>query len=138
MSNVWFKFKIWSKVVVFSLIGLYVLLFIFGNKNLHVDGIVEFPFLVQFDRPRLLTALLITAIVSIVGWWLLRTILKTVRQLREMRERGRATRLEKELAQIKAKAGMLQTRDAATPTAPATTIDRPAVSSTTPTPNNPA
>jgi hypothetical protein len=65
--------------------------------------------------------LLVTAVISIFGWWLLRTVLKTLRQWRTLQDRSRTVKLEKEMAEMKAKAGMLQTRETPMPTSPSGT-----------------
>ena len=58
----------------------------------------------------MLLVLLLTAVFSVFGWWLFRTVFKTLRQLRDVKDRARLERLEREQADMKAKAAMLQTR----------------------------
>jgi hypothetical protein len=117
MTNLWLKIRIWTKVVVFSAVGLYALAFVVSNWDVHVPR-VTIPLITAYYDVPLLTVLLMTAVVSVVGTWLLGTIVRTVRQLKDMRSRGRTAKLEKEMAQMKAKAGMLQTK-APEPVAPA-------------------
>jgi hypothetical protein len=116
MTNVWLKIRIWTKVVVFSVVGIYALLFVVKNWNVTVSR-VTIPFVTEYHDSQLLAVLLGTAAISIIAWSLLRTIAKTARQLKDMRGRSRTAKLEKEVAQMRAKAGRLQTRepDAAAP-----------------------
>lgn len=120
MNNWWLKIKIWTKVAVFGVVGLYVIVFLLKNWDAKVEPAVYFPFVHNYDHPQLLTVLLITAVVSIFGSWLIRTIFRTIRQVRDLRARGRTAKLEKEMAEMKAKAGMLQTKEpgAAAPLTP--------------------
>lgn len=108
----WEKLKLYTKVTIFGALALYVLAFIILNHERKVDGDLKLIF-TSFNQPSILMVLPITGILSIFAWWLVRTIFKTMRQFRAMRERGRTAKLEKDLAEMKAKASMLQTREAA-------------------------
>jgi len=124
----WEKIKLWTRVVVFGAMALYLLIVLTLNWGLVVEGKLRLMF-TEFDHPRVLVVLLVTAVISIFGWWLFRTIFKTLRQFRSLRERSRTTKLEKEVAEMKAKAGMLQKKDP--PAAPVTT-PTPAISTPPP------
>jgi uncharacterized integral membrane protein len=106
----WEKFKFYTKVILFSLLALYLLVVVILNWSIAVNGPLRLVF-TEFENPRILMVMLITGVLSIVAWWLIRTIFKTLRQFRTLRERSRTARLEKEVADMKAKAGMLQTRE---------------------------
>lgn len=124
----WEKLKLYTKMTVFGAMALYVLAFIFMNRDRVVDGELKLIF-TTFNRPSILLVLPITGVLSIVAWWLIRTIFKTVRQFRALRERSRTAKLEKEVAEMRAKAGMLQTREippTTTTTSSSTTTDTPA------------
>jgi hypothetical protein len=114
----WEKLKLYTKVTLFGAMALYVLTFVILNRERAVDGELKLIF-TSFNRPSILLVLPVTAVLSIVAWWLIRTIFKTLRQFRTLRERSRTAKLEKEVADMKAKAGMLQTRETIAP-APAT------------------
>jgi hypothetical protein len=116
----WEKFKLWLRVIVFGTMALYLLIVIALNWGLVLEGKLRLIF-TEFDHPRVLVVLIVTAVMSIFGWWLFRTIFKTVRQFRSGRERSRTSKLEREVAEMKAKAGMLQTRETPTPTSPSGT-----------------
>lgn len=108
----WEKIKLWTRAIVFGVLALYVLIVLAVNWELRLDGTLQLMF-VQFVKPRVLSVLLVTAVVSLIGWWLLRAVIKTVRQLQAVRERSRTAKLEKEVAEMRAKAGMLQKKEAA-------------------------
>jgi hypothetical protein len=113
----WEKIKLWTRVVVFGALALYLLIVIAVNWELRVKGTLQLVF-VKFDEPRVLLVLLVTAVVSIFGWWLLRAVFKTVRQFRSVRDRSRTTKLEKEMAEMRAKASMLREKEREAPAAP--------------------
>src|SRR5215216_2741667 len=89
----WEKIKLWTRVVLFGALAIYLLIVITLNWNLQIDGVFSLMF-VKYEKPRVLVVLLLTAVLSIFGWWLVRTIFKTVRQFRTMRQRNRTARLE--------------------------------------------
>ena len=110
----WEKIKLWTRIILFSALALYLLIVIAVNWELRLNGPLQLVF-IKFENARVLLVLLVTAVVSIFGWWLTRTVFKALRQLQSVRERSRTTRLEKDLAEMKAKAAMLQKKEAATP-----------------------
>jgi hypothetical protein len=107
----WEKIKLWTRVVVFGALSLYVLIVLAVNWELRLDGTLQLMF-ISFAKPRVLSVLLVTAVVSVFGWWLLRAVVKTARQFQTVRERSRTAQLEKEMAEMRAKAGMLQKKEA--------------------------
>lgn len=113
----WEKIKLWTRVILFGALAIYLLIVVAVNWELKVGGTLSLLF-VKYEQPRVLVVLLVTAVLSIFGWWLTRTIFKTVRQFRSMRQRNRTARLERDLADMKAKATMLQTKES-TPVAAA-------------------
>jgi len=124
----WEKLKFYTRVTLFSALALYLLVVVTLNWGLVVDGKLRLVF-TEFDKPRILMVLLVTALLSIFAWWLIRTIFKTLHQFSALRERSRTAKLEKEVADMKAKAGMLQTRETTT-AAPATSPTSPAAKET--------
>jgi uncharacterized integral membrane protein len=106
MSNFWLKLKVWSKGTTIGLILLYVLVFIFKNNQ-------QVTFWWWYNREDQHSVLLLIAIsffAGIVSTILIRTTWRTIRQLRDLRERSRGQRMERELADMKDKAGRLQTK----------------------------
>src|SRR5687767_5382571 len=106
----WEKFKLWTRVILFGALTIYLLIVVTLNWTLRIDGQLHLMFL-QYEKPRVLVVLLITAVLSIFGWWLIRTIFKALRQFRDVRDRSRTARLEREMVEMKAKAGMLQKKE---------------------------
>jgi uncharacterized integral membrane protein len=108
-SNLWLKIWIWTKLVITALLVLYVLVFVIVNSD-HRAQFWYWP----GHEPE--TSILVLVFFSFGGGaavaLLLRTIIKTLRQIRGARERSRTVRLERDIEQMKAKASMLQTRPA--------------------------
>src|SRR5436853_2595631 len=113
MSNVWLKFKIWFKLVVFGLVAFYILLFLFKNYDTQVKLWLWFG-----DNGTYTSSILALVfgvfVLSVIGTLLTSTIWRTVRQIREASSRSRAQKLERAIAEMNAKAARLQTRPDAT------------------------
>jgi hypothetical protein len=109
----WEKIKLWTRVAIFGALTLYLLIVVLMNWDKRLNGPLQLVF-VTFESPRVLVVLLVTALVSLFGWWLTKAVYKTTRQFRSVRERSRTAKLEKEMAEMRAKAGMLREKEAAT------------------------
>ena len=107
MNNLWLKIRVWTKVVVFVALLSYALFFVINNNR-------PTMLWVWFFRDPLNTSLLLVVIVSfgfgVLGTILVRTTIKTVRQIRDLRQRTRTDRLERELAHQRVRASMLRAR----------------------------
>ncbi len=117
MNDTWLKIKFWTKITITSGVTLYILFFIYNNSA------ETTKFWYWFRRPNYQIPILILAASSFlagaVSIFLLRTTYRTIRQLRDLRSRGRTEKLEREIADMKSKAAMLQTKSPATqPTPP--------------------
>jgi uncharacterized integral membrane protein len=120
MGNMWLKIKVWTKGILVGLLVMYV--FVFMLKNTGQEPVkLWFWFNTQLTISPLLLVVT-TFLIGIVFTILARTTFTTVRQIRELRQRSRTEKLEREVADMKNKAAMLQTRPA---TAPAPPEDRP-------------
>jgi len=107
MGNLWLKIKVWTKVTIAALVAIYLLIFILKNGGERAS--FWWWFGRTYDGPLLYLVLftfIIGAVISLLGLMMFRT----VRQVKEIRSRGRSERLERDLADMKAKAAMLQTR----------------------------
>lgn len=113
----WEKIKFWMKAIAFAVVALFVGSFLLVNRNARVQPALDFV-VTKLEAPSLLAVLFWTSVLSIFGWWLLRTLIKATRQWRKMQEKSRTAKLEKEVAEMKAKAGMLQTKETAAAAAP--------------------
>ncbi len=110
MGNLWLKIKVWTKITIAAVIAIYLLTFIIQNGSEKA----KFWWWVghTYDGPMLYLVLftfIIGAVISLLGLMMFRT----VRQVKEIRSRGRSERLERDLNDMKAKAAMLQTKPAA-------------------------
>ena len=115
MTNVWLKFKIWFKLILFGLIALYILLFLLKNYDTKVTVWLWFGDNGTYSSS-ILALVFAVFVLSVIGTLLTSTIWRTVRQIREAGARSRTQRLEKAIAEMNAKAAKLQIRpDANTP-----------------------
>jgi hypothetical protein len=80
------------------------------NWDKRLNGPLQLVF-VTFESPRVLVVLLVTALVSLFGWWLTKAVYKTTRQFRSVRDRSRTAKLEKDMADMRAKASMLREKE---------------------------
>lgn len=105
MGNLWLKIKVGTKIAVFAILTIAALVFVVQNVNKPVTVWLwnDYP-------TTLLKVLFFTALISVIFTLLLSTTLRTVRQIREIRARSQAEQLAAEVADMKAKAAMLQTR----------------------------
>ena len=110
MNTTWLKFKVWTKFTVISIVLIYLIVFVLANGSAVIDTELRFPLVKTYMRPNALIVLLLTGVFSIFGWWLFRTVFKTIRQIREVRRRAHLERIEREHADMVAKAAKLQTR----------------------------
>jgi len=108
----WEKIKLWTRIVIFGALTLYLLVVVLMNWDKRLNGPLQLVF-VTFESPRVLVVLLVTALVSLFGWWLTKTVYRTTRQFRTVRDRSRTAKLEKEMADMRAKASMLREKEPA-------------------------
>lgn len=116
MQSFWQKLWFYIRLVLVSAGAICVLLFIFFNFRAKISPGIDLLF-VKYDEPPLLLVLISTVVLSILGWWLFWTIFRTIRQIRESRDRSKVQRLEREVEDMKLKAARLQTRPASGETA---------------------
>ena len=108
MSNFWLRVRVWTKVTLIVAVGVYALVFASKNSERKVQLWVFYNR--DYEQSALMMVLMCFGI-GVVGTLLARTTLKTVRQVRELREKGRIIKIQRENAEMKAKASMLQTRE---------------------------
>ena len=106
MNDLWLTIKAWFKGIVFVSILLYAVIFIYKNNG-------ETVHFWWWSQPTETSVFLLSSsafIAGIVFTIIFRTTWKTWRQISEIRGRSRTGKLEREMADMKAKAAMLQTR----------------------------
>jgi uncharacterized integral membrane protein len=103
----WLKIKVWTKVTLFALVFLYILIFLVMNG----DRSVEFWYFYN-RKPELpvLVLVLCAFLAGVLITILLRTTFTTLKQIRDLKSRGRAERLQREVEAMKTKAAMLRTK----------------------------
>src|SRR5688500_7187165 len=106
----WLKIKVWTKVTVFALLFLYVLIFTLKNT----DDVTPWPWFNTEPQMALYVLLVVTFLLGILAAILFRTTIKTLRQIRELKQRSRSERLEREVSDMKTKAAMLRSRPEST------------------------
>jgi uncharacterized integral membrane protein len=126
MSSAWLKFKVWTKLAIFFVVLLYLLVFVAKNSGQPVR--FWYWYNRQWDTS-LLYFTFFTFIAGVVVAVLMRTIFKTIGQFREMQRRSEQERKDRELRELQAKAAMLQQRPGlvseATASPPAAMAERP-------------
>ena len=118
MKGYFLKAWLWLKSILLGAVVLYITLFVFNNNN------KETKVWWWFNREpavSLLSLIFTVLMMGVLVTLLVRTIVTTVRQIQETRARTRTMRLEREVAEMRAKAEMLQKRESVGGTAPATT-----------------
>jgi uncharacterized integral membrane protein len=109
MSDLWLKIKVWTKGIIAALVLLYVIVFIAKNSQ-------PVRFWWWYNHQDEYSALLLIGIAFFAGIGstvLFRTTLRTVKQVQDLKARNRSQRMEREFADMKSKAAMLQTRPVA-------------------------
>jgi uncharacterized integral membrane protein len=107
MGNLWLKIKVWTRIAIFAVLFLYVILFVANNSSRQV----KFWYWINHEANTTVLPLVLWAFCTgVVGSFLVRTTFKTLRQFRDMQERGRTEKMHRELQGMKTKAGMLRPR----------------------------
>src|SRR5688572_19428286 len=106
MGNMWLKIKVWTKLVVFVALLIYLIIFVAKNSARQVTPWFWF----RTEPTTTVLILVLTAFVAgVLCAVLFRTTLATLRQVRELRDRNRNARVEREVADMRSKAAMVQT-----------------------------
>ncbi|HWE02669.1 MAG TPA: hypothetical protein VG326_09695 [Tepidisphaeraceae bacterium] len=107
MGKFWMKIWVWIKVIVFACLAIYVIAFAVFNHE-HAN------FWVWPGKPPIITTTIVLAfwsfIAGVLATLLIRTSFKTMRQIRDLQDRGRHEKMQRDLDEVKAKAAMLRSR----------------------------
>jgi uncharacterized integral membrane protein len=112
MNEIWLSIKAWIKGIIFSLILIYAILFVYNNSGKDVDFWWWFKHLHHTSVFLLVAGAFFAGVLCTI---VVATTLKTLRQIRDLRSRSRQDKLERNLADMTAKAAMLQTRSTENP-----------------------
>lgn len=112
MGNLWLKIKVWTKISVAAIIAIYLIIFMLQN------GSEKATFWYWFGQNgrysgSLLSLVVFSFLIGGLVAMLATTTFRTVKQIKELRSRTRSAKLESEVADMRAKAAMLQTKPAA-------------------------
>jgi hypothetical protein len=108
MNDLWIKIKVWTKTAILALLVIYALCFIF--ENLSNQATFWWWFNHEYTSSVLVLALVAFLCGAIIAL-LIRTMINTFKQMRELIQRNRQAKLHSDVAEMKAKADKLQTRD---------------------------
>ena len=108
MENLWLKIKIWTKIILFTLVVTYLIIFICENANQELK--IWFWFTREPINTTALEVIPITLLAGVMGTLIVRMAFRAMRQIRELQKRNATARLDREVAELKAKAAMLQTK----------------------------
>src|ERR1700730_6682791 len=125
MGHLWLKIRIWTKVILVSLLVLYVILFTYKNAQERVQLWYWFN---HTPETNLLLVVLCSFVAGVVGTILARATVRTIRQVQDLQDRARTQKMGRDMADIRAKAAMLQTKstsESAAPEAPPRTAPAP-------------
>lgn len=114
MGNLWEQIKFWTRTILSCVLAICALLFLIFNFRAYVDPGIDLLFRF-YDKPSLLLVLFLDSVLSIFTWWLVTAVIRTVRQMRESKMRSQTDRLEREVAEKKTRAAMLQAQPEARP-----------------------
>jgi lysylphosphatidylglycerol synthetase-like protein (DUF2156 family) len=107
MNEVWLGIKVWTQRLILAAVVVYAALYVYNNTGEPVQ------FWYWFKHTHSTTVFVLTSgafLIGVICTILAGTAWKTVRQIKELRSRGRQEKLEREIAEMKTKAAMLQTR----------------------------
>jgi uncharacterized integral membrane protein len=107
MQNLWLKIKIWTKITVFTALFIYVILFLANNAN---KNLTVWYWINEEYPTTVVRLILITLLAGVAGTLLVGTVTRTLRQIRELRTRSHMAQMQQDVAHLKSRAGMLQTK----------------------------
>lgn len=107
MINLWLKIKIWTKLGFVGLALLYLLIFVFENSGYEVKFWYWFRHEPSTNVLFLVSGAFISGVITAV---LVSTTIRTVKQVREIQDRARHDRIDREVAEMREKAARLRSR----------------------------
>lgn len=105
----WLKIKVWTKITIASLLAIYALIFFLKNTT---QDITLWWWFNKTNNTSVFTLAFFAFVSGVIATILLRTTLTTAKQIREMRKRSISQKVQRDLAEMKIKAGLLQSRPA--------------------------
>ena len=107
MGNLWLKIRVWTKVAAFGFLLLYAIIFISINYSRTAQVWLWFG---HEPTAPVLVLVFVTFCFGVIAAILVRTTLRTISQIKQIRAKGQTEKLERQVAAMHAKAGRLQTK----------------------------
>ena len=98
MNELWLSIKAWTQRILLALLAIYAGFYVYNNSGTDVK------FWFWFHHEHSTTVFLLTSaafVAGIIFTILVSTAIKTLRQIRDLRGRGRQDRIEKEIIDMK-------------------------------------
>lgn len=96
----------YTKIGVFSVLTLYLLLLFLWNRSATIDPGLSLPFIATYERPNAVLTLISTAFVAILTAALVVSFYKALKTVKSLKEKERLVKAERELAELQSKAVM--------------------------------
>ncbi len=109
MNEIWLNIKAWTQRLLLAALVIYAGLYVYNNSGTTVS------FWYWFKHEHSTTVFFLTSgafLAGVIFTVLASTALKTLKQIRDLRHRGRQDKIERDIEDMKTKAAMLQTRPA--------------------------
>src|SRR5947209_16122184 len=104
MGNLWLKIRIWTKIILVTVLVLYVIIFTYNNAQEKVRLWYWFG---HSPETNLLLAVLCSFVAGVIVAILARTTVKTINQVQELKDRARNQKMDRDVADIRAKAAKI-------------------------------
>ncbi|HZL36937.1 MAG TPA: hypothetical protein VFC78_16575 [Tepidisphaeraceae bacterium] len=105
MGKFWLKFWVTTKITIVTLLLLYILIFVWVN---HSNQAKVWVWISDEIHTTTLMVAFFSFLAGVVGTILVRTTLKTLRQIRDLQARNRHEKMHRDLEDMKTKAAMLR------------------------------
>jgi uncharacterized integral membrane protein len=104
MQSLWLKIKVWTKITIFAVVLLYALIFVIFNANQSVRIWFWFGKSVETTALGLMFG---TLILGSVLTLLAGVVFRTIKQVKDLRRQSAHAQLQRDMADMKARAAVL-------------------------------
>ncbi len=101
MQNLWLKIKIWTKIGLFSIVVIYLLMFVFKNSDQQLSIWFWFGHVIETSMLVLIPVVLLA---GVIGTFVVSMAYRALRQIQELRQRTAAAQMHSDVQELKAKA----------------------------------
>lgn len=108
MKDLWLKIKVWTKIIIITVFVAYLLIFVIQNANKLVW--IWYWFGQPQAETTALKLIVYMFLAGVLGTLLARMLFRTIKQINELRGRSASAQMQRDVADMKAKAAMLQTK----------------------------